>query len=209
MRWLLAFLIVLPLAASAQQNQCRTSPVGASTAYCASEAFVTDTAAAAPQGTVTTAGPGLVLSGGGSTLGMALNSATLQASPANPTASSSPSGVMMGLGTTCKITPVFSTRIRLAIQGTLVTGAVNDFVSIQTKYSSGSPPSNGASPVGTSIGSTAVITSSPTGGAAASFNVGGIITGLTTGTAYWLDLDIAPNTSTASVQNISCSADEF
>ena len=26
---------------SAQQNQCRTSPVGASTSYCASEAFVT------------------------------------------------------------------------------------------------------------------------------------------------------------------------
>lgn len=32
--------------AHAQGQQCRTSPVGASTAYCASEAFVTDTAAA-------------------------------------------------------------------------------------------------------------------------------------------------------------------
>lgn len=34
-----AMLLAAP--AQAQQNQCRTSPVGASTSYCASEAFVT------------------------------------------------------------------------------------------------------------------------------------------------------------------------
>lgn len=50
MRWLVALAFAAPLAANAQQNQCRTSPVGASTAYCASEAFVTETAAAVPVG---------------------------------------------------------------------------------------------------------------------------------------------------------------
>jgi hypothetical protein len=45
MRWLAALLILIPLAASAQQNQCRTAPVGTSTQYCASEAFVTQSAA--------------------------------------------------------------------------------------------------------------------------------------------------------------------
>lgn len=34
--------------AHAQQNQCRTSPVGASTAYCSSEAFVSQSIAAVP-----------------------------------------------------------------------------------------------------------------------------------------------------------------
>lgn len=37
--------LFLGAAAHAQQNQCRTSPVGASTPYCASEAFVTESAA--------------------------------------------------------------------------------------------------------------------------------------------------------------------
>lgn len=37
---LLLFLFTA-IPASAQQNQCRTSPIGASTSYCASEAFVT------------------------------------------------------------------------------------------------------------------------------------------------------------------------
>lgn len=48
----LAFLIflLLPAAALAQGQQCRTSPVGASTAYCASEAFVTESLAAGVTG---------------------------------------------------------------------------------------------------------------------------------------------------------------
>lgn len=43
MRWIfaLASLLLAPSLASAQQNQCRTAPVGTSTGYCASEAFVT------------------------------------------------------------------------------------------------------------------------------------------------------------------------
>lgn len=39
-----AVLWALIAPAHAQQNQCRTSPVGASTSYCASEAFVTKSA---------------------------------------------------------------------------------------------------------------------------------------------------------------------
>lgn len=42
MRWL-ALILLLPLAAHGQSNQCRTPPVGTSTSYCASEAFVTQT----------------------------------------------------------------------------------------------------------------------------------------------------------------------
>lgn len=40
----LAWLLLWPLASSAQQNQCRTSPAGTVSSYCASEAFVTDSA---------------------------------------------------------------------------------------------------------------------------------------------------------------------
>lgn len=42
LRFFFALLLLAPLPASGQQYLCRTSPVGASTAYCGSEAFVTD-----------------------------------------------------------------------------------------------------------------------------------------------------------------------
>jgi hypothetical protein len=50
-KWLLPalwLLITAPIPGDAQQNQCRTAPVGTSSATCASEAFVTNTAAARP-----------------------------------------------------------------------------------------------------------------------------------------------------------------
>lgn len=37
----LLFAVALIAPAQAQQNQCRTAPIGTSTPYCASEAFVT------------------------------------------------------------------------------------------------------------------------------------------------------------------------
>jgi len=45
-----ALLVVLSGSAHAQGNTCRTSPVGASTVYCASEAFVTQSVGTAVQG---------------------------------------------------------------------------------------------------------------------------------------------------------------
>jgi hypothetical protein len=63
---LLCALVLWLLAGSAvyaQQNQCRTSPVGASTAYCASEAFVTQTAAATPRFSASQSGNVPVTSG--------------------------------------------------------------------------------------------------------------------------------------------------
>ena len=52
----LFFALAFTGSALAQGNQCRTSPVGASTPNCASEAFVTESVAAAPGGTVTSVG---------------------------------------------------------------------------------------------------------------------------------------------------------
>lgn len=91
---ILAFLVflLLPATAFAQGQQCRTSPVGASTAYCGSEAFVTESIAAAvaalPDGTVTeqknTAGAGLSISGNCD------NTSTNASSPCQYTATGAP-----------------------------------------------------------------------------------------------------------------------
>src|ERR1700748_3490324 len=63
----LALSLVLPAAAQAQGTRCRTAPVGTSSDSCASEAFVTQSVAADPKGTVTeqknTVGYGLTSSG--------------------------------------------------------------------------------------------------------------------------------------------------
>jgi hypothetical protein len=53
MRWLLALcLVLLASPAMAQGQQCRTAPVGTSTANCASEALVVDSIAAIPAANV-------------------------------------------------------------------------------------------------------------------------------------------------------------
>src|SRR6185312_435036 len=137
MRVVLSLLLLLWCnCAFAQSSQCRTSPVGTTTAYCASEAFVTQSSAAAgnvtgpsssttghvatfadttgkviqdggavPAGTLTeqkdTASVGISTSGNCDNTStnssspcdhhLALNNAVLQASPGNPTGTTSAS----------------------------------------------------------------------------------------------------------------------
>jgi hypothetical protein len=142
---------------------------------------------------------------------LTLTSATLQATPSNPTGTTNTTGVMMGLGSTCKITPVYSSRVFLQFSGIAINTIAINHTLITSKFGTGSAPANAASVTGTTVGAAVIAATSSTASAFVPFGgLGGVITGLTPGTAYWFDLYVAASTSgTASIADVTCAAMEF
>ena len=139
----------------------------------------------------------------------AITGATFQGSPANPTGTVSGSGVMMGLGGTCKITPATTGRIKVEFVGTTFNNTASANNNIAFRYGTGAAPANAAAPSGTVLGTALVVTTLAAITGTTPFVIGGIVTGLTVGTAYWFDLVIATTAGTGSVNNLSCDAFEF
>ena len=112
---------------------------------------------------------------------------TYQATPGNPTGNATGTNVMMGLAGA--ITPGISGKILILISGYLQntsTGGAN----AQIAYGTGTAPVNGAAATGTLIGNNA--TNNPSVAATAiPFTCCAIVSGLTLGTAYWIDLQLA------------------
>ena len=142
---------------------------------------------------------------------LAFDGATLQASPANPTGTTSLTAVMMGLGAaTCRITPVNSSRIKVEFIGLL--NSSGGFRSdAQIRYGTGAGPANGAAATGTALGNTGSVAGAGTSNLSAPIALSGIITGLSTGVAAWIDLSLLTSnaSNTASIANLSCNAFEF
>lgn len=136
-----------------------------------------------------------------------LTNATLSTTFANPTGSGG-ANLMMGLGTTCKLTPVYSSRILLTFFGSVSNSGIFGNL-VQVRFGTGTAPVNGAAATGTQVGNTNATSSTAVNDLVGVAN-GGIITGLTPGTAYWFDLAVQPNGGgTSSFINGSCSAMEF
>lgn len=116
---------------------------------------------------------------------------------------------MAGLGTTCKITPVNSTRVQITFYGQLSNNTASALAEAVTTYGTGTAPSNGAALTGTQVGSQ-VAGNANIAGWRTPFSIGGIITGLTVGTPYWFDLAVSTGTSgaTANVLGPTCTAQE-
>jgi hypothetical protein len=143
---------------------------------------------------------------------LALNNATFQSNTTglNPTGTVSLTDVMMGMGATCTLTPVYSTRVKVTFTGTLnSTGGFATFAGF--RFGTGVAPSNAAAVTGTQVAATMSIAGAGTSSQSAPFTISVIITGLTAGTAYWFDLAMHTGnaSNTASVTNISCNAEEF
>jgi hypothetical protein len=169
--------------------------------------------AATGAGTVTSIVAGTGLTGGtitgSGTVALSLANATLQAQPTNPTGTTSATGVMMGLGGTCKITPVYSGRVKIEFYSSAYSGASTGHVDVTLKYGTGTAPANGAVITGTTVGTTILGTTANVG-YPVPISTGGIITGLTPGTAYWFDVVLAGNsTTTNTVTSISFNVMEF
>lgn len=128
----------------------------------------------------------------------------------NPPGTTSPTGVHMGLGTTCTITPTATGRVVFELQGTMTNNTNNDGVAVQVQAGTGSAPINGAAAAGL-IGSRAVyVTIEPAGTSLFPFRVAVQSTVLAVGTPYWYDAVVAAFTGgTASVSNLQCNAREF
>jgi hypothetical protein len=159
---------------------------------------------------VTTAGTGLSLTGGGTTLNLALTNATLTATPTSPTGTTNSTGVMMGLGTTCKITPVYSGRVWVTFSGVAANSVATSSFIASVRFGTGTAPANAAALSGTTVGAGFAGTSTAAGQGTPFGGMGGIITGLTVGTAIWFDMGLSATPSgAASLTTLTCTAMEF
>ena len=130
---------------------------------------------------------------------------TSGASQLNPTGTTSAAGVMMGLGATYKITPTYSGTHLITITGNMANNVAGDGASLRMAYGTGIAPTNGAAATGTVVGSQ-LINKSTAANQSEPFSTTILVTGLTVGTAYWFDINLARVTGgTATISGVSCS----
>lgn len=132
--------------------------------------------------------------------------AVITATTAAPTATSSTTSVMMGCAGT--ITPIQTNRLKVTICGQMKNSVAGSGVTVDLRYGSGTKPANADAVSGTVIGIEQT-TVSTTAGQSAGFTIVGHVTGLTLGTAYWLDASVKAVTSgSASITGITICAEE-
>lgn len=111
-----------------------------------------------------------------------------QAYPGNPSTTTSLTLVMMGLGTSCKITPGSSGKISLMITGLIGTNTAAVGFTFGGRYGTGTAPANAAAVSGTRFGGAADLVSQSTLlGVGIPFTLIDLLT-LTPATAYWFDI---------------------
>lgn len=134
---------------------------------------------------------------------------TVQINPANPATTVNGTGVMMGLGTGCVLSPLYSSRVGITIQGTVTTTSGTGVATLSVRTGTGVAPANGTGVSGVLVGNS--IQNTITGvGQFRSFSLTGIVTGLTPGISQWFDLTAAISAgSTLSLSNLSCSIFEL
>jgi len=129
-----------------------------------------------------------------------------QANVAAPAGTTSTTGLMMGLAGA--IIPAHSGNVLLIVSGTLTNGTTGDGASLQIRYGTGTAPTNGAALTGTAVGNNIADNNPVTN--KIPFSVQAVVTGLTVGTAYWVDVGLTAITGgTASIATVSISALEL
>jgi hypothetical protein len=136
-----------------------------------------------------------------------LPNASLQSGVSTPTATTSLTGVMMGLGATCAITPAYSGRLAIVFTGAMYNSVLANITTAQMRYGTGTAPMNGATPSGTS--GSQVQANAALANGSIPFTLPFNVTALSVGTAYWFDICLIVNGGTGGLQNVSCSAIEF
>ena len=117
--------------------------------------------------------------------------ATANLSPTNPTGTVSTSLVMLGLGSTLKITPVNTGVILFMITGQVNNSASGGSCNNQLSWGTGAAPANGAAATGTQIGT--LMTNAPGNNGSTGImpvSVIGVVSGLALSTQVWFDLAV-------------------
>ena len=134
-------------------------------------------------------------------------SSSVQSSPSNPTGAGT-TGKMMGLAGS--ITPLYTGNVLILISGDLTSSIAADGGQVQIRYGTGTAPSNGATITGTALGGLVTLSTPGTAAAKFPFALNAIVTGLTIGTVYWIDISCTAVTGgTATPADISLSAYEL
>lgn len=105
--------------------------------------------------------------------------------PVNPAGTTSTTGVHTGLGAT--ITPTVTGKVLAIISGTMVNAVANKWPLVQMRWGTGTPPANGAAPIGTPIGSIGFLTGNTVNNGTP-FSLPGVILNAVIGVPLWLDL---------------------
>ncbi|MBB4257298.1 hypothetical protein [Bradyrhizobium sp. CIR3A] len=137
--------------------------------------------------------------------------ASQSATPSNPSGTTSTTGVMMGLGSTCTITPTASGRVRFTIIGNVTNNNSPKNSVMRGRYGTGTAPSGGAALTGTTFSTALTSTTTAAGSPASIFPLEGIVSGLSLGTPVWYDTSLATNDSgtTSTIASVGCLAQEF
>ena len=148
---------------------------------------------------------------GTATISQSLTNVTVMVASLSANNSGSTSLTHAGLGSSCKFTPAYSTRVLLTFGGEAANNTASDAMAYQIRYGTGAAPTSGNAATGTAVGSLIQV-----GGGASNANVGFtvadtvVVTGLTVSTAYWFDLTYESIVGgTTSLGGISCAAQEF
>jgi hypothetical protein len=136
--------------------------------------------------------------------------ASYQGTPTNQTGTTSTIGVQAGVPG--QITPAFSGRIHVTCCGMVKNSLSGSGATVQIRKSNAANqahPANGDTLVGSAHGGIAQFIAA-SANQQVPFSVTAIITGLTVGATWWLDVALAAITSgTATVQQVAISAFEF
>lgn len=135
--------------------------------------------------------------------------ASLLATPANPTSTTSGANVHMGFGVSdCRLATTYGTKMRVTFDGVVTNGTVGQITNVTIRYGTGAGPANGAGVTGTAVGA-----QTPYGNGGAVYQGGfsktAIITGLSPSTTYWFDVVLSVTGGTGSVLSVTFSAEEF
>jgi hypothetical protein len=110
---------------------------------------------------------------------------------------------MMGLGLAVAFTPGRSGTLLVQVEGQMQNSTSGDGAVAKIYYGTGTAPSNGASLTGTQKGKPAQVDAFSSASKKWPFGLTTVITGLTVGTAYWIDLGLAAITGgTANLNNL-------
>ena len=145
---------------------------------------------------------------GGATGNAGFSLGSTDVTPADPTGTTSTTGVMMGLAV--YFTPVRSGIIMVQVEGQMQNNTTGDGAVAKLYYGTSTAPANGTAATGTQKGKQAQMDAFPTAAKKWPFGITTIITGLPLNTAVWLDLLLAAITGgTANLNNLEIVVSEI